>query len=77
LHTSVTIPPGVRKSDTWFWAAGVLRGSWNASAGWGGVCILGAVTALLALGVWAVTEAARGRARRSEARTAVCAGAGD
>jgi hypothetical protein len=28
LHTSVTIPPGVRKSDTWFWAAGVLRGSW-------------------------------------------------
>ena len=48
-----------------------------ASAGWGGVCILGAVTALLALGVWAVTEAARGRARRSEVRTAVCAGAGD
>ena len=48
-----------------------------ASAGWGGVCILGSVTALLALGVWAVTEATRDRARRSEARTAVCAGAGD
>jgi predicted MFS family arabinose efflux permease len=47
------------------------------SAGWGGVCILGAVTALLALAVWAVTEVPRGRARRSEARDAVCAGAGD
>jgi hypothetical protein len=47
------------------------------SAGWSGVCILGAVTALLALAVWAVTEAASGRARSGQARDAVCAGAGD
>jgi predicted MFS family arabinose efflux permease len=47
------------------------------SAGWGGVCILGAVTALLALAVWAVTEAANGRARSGPTRDAVRAGAGD
>ena len=41
------------------------------------MCILGAVTALLALAVWAVTEAASGRARSGQARDAVCAGAGD
>jgi predicted MFS family arabinose efflux permease len=58
-------------------ALSAITAALYASAGWGGVCILGAVTALLALGVWAVTEAAHDRARRSEARTAVCAGAGD
>jgi predicted MFS family arabinose efflux permease len=47
------------------------------SAGWGGVCILGAVTALAALAVWAITEAASARARSGQARDAVCAGAGD
>jgi hypothetical protein len=46
------------------------------------VCILGAVTAGLALAVWALTEvAARARVRRLDARHAVCeracAGAGD
>jgi predicted MFS family arabinose efflux permease len=50
-----------------------------ASSGWAGVCILGAATALLALGVWLVTEATwRSRSPR-ERRHAVAdrAGAGD
>jgi predicted MFS family arabinose efflux permease len=38
------------------------------SAGWGGICVLGAATALAALGVWAVTEAAlRRRAQTAHA----------
>ena len=57
------------------WAAPRCRRSAAAlygSDGWGGVCVLGAVTALLALVVWAVTEArARARSRRA------AAGAGD
>jgi predicted MFS family arabinose efflux permease len=51
-----------------------LTSSLYASDGWGGVCVLGAVTAGLALGIWTVTEAiARLRAPRSEVRV----GAGD
>jgi hypothetical protein len=45
-----------------------LTSSLYAGDGWGGVCVLGAATAGLALGVWAVTEAiARLRPAGSEA----------
>jgi predicted MFS family arabinose efflux permease len=49
------------------------------SSGWGGVCILGAATALLALVVWLVTEAtSRARGAREPRHTiADRAGAGD
>ena len=59
------------------WSA--LTAALYASSGWAGVCILGAATALLALGVWLGTEAtSRSRSPR-EPRHAVAdrAGAGD
>jgi len=42
-------------------ALSALTSSLYGSDGWGGVCVLGAATALLALVVWAVTEAAARR----------------
>jgi len=59
------------------WSA--LASALYGSSGWAGVCILGAATALLALGVWLVSEA-RSRTRVArEPRPAVAdrAGAGD
>jgi predicted MFS family arabinose efflux permease len=61
------------------WSA--MTSALYAAGGWSGVCILGAATALVALGVWVVTEAV-GRSRsRSEPRHGlgdrVRAGAGD
>lgn len=54
-----------------------LTSTLYAADGWGGVCILGAVTAAAALGVWTVTEViARLRPPRS-AGSEVCAGAAD
>ncbi|MGZ4178618.1 MAG: MFS transporter [Solirubrobacteraceae bacterium] len=63
-------------------ALSAITSSLYGSDGWGGVCVLGAVTALLALVVWAVTEAAaRGRFARHGPSRAPCeqigAGAGD
>ncbi|MFZ1994505.1 MAG: MFS transporter [Solirubrobacteraceae bacterium] len=59
-------------------ALSAITSSLYGSAGWGGICILGGVTALLALVVWAVTDAgARSRARRSGSPHPVCGGAGD
>jgi cyanate permease len=47
-----------------------VTSSLYAAGGWSGVCILGAVTAALALLIWAATETrARAGTRRSDART--------
>jgi predicted MFS family arabinose efflux permease len=50
-------------------ALSALTSSLYGSAGWSGVCVLGAATALLALAVWAVTEVAA--RRRPDAAHAV------
>ncbi|MGZ4242747.1 MAG: MFS transporter, partial [Solirubrobacteraceae bacterium] len=55
------------------WSA--LTSALYGSSGWAGVCILGAATALLALGVWVVTEVAARAPRHAVGdRIGACAG---
>jgi predicted MFS family arabinose efflux permease len=59
-------------------ALSAITSSLYGSEGWSGICVLGGVTALLALVVWGLTEAAaRSRARGSGSAHPVCDGAGD
>ncbi len=59
-------------------ALSAITSSLYGSDGWGAICLLGGATALLALVIWAVTEAgARSRSRRSGSPQPVCDSAGD